>query len=128
MSRGYASVALPLKDRSGEAAYSLETVDLRSLMTAGRSLHERVEEALSHRVFSSVTIDKLIALAGLGEDRPTVVLSDLVDWFFSYFDFTKVWSRRVIAEAISNAVVASRVGYVVGLVRADGAPRYEIRS
>lgn len=121
VSRSYASVALPIKDRSGEATYRLEFVDLRSLMTAGRSLHERVEEALSHRVFSSITVDKLVALAGLGEDRPAVVLSDLVDWFCSYFDFTKVWSRRVIAEAVSNAVVASRAGYVVGLVRADGA-------
>ena len=51
---------------------------------------------------------------------PAVVLSDLVDWFYSYFDFTKVWSRRVIAEAVSNAVLASRVGYTVGLVRGDG--------
>ncbi len=51
---------------------------------------------------------------------PAVGLSDLVDWFYSYFDFTKVWSRRVIAEAVSNAVLASCVGYTVGLVRGDG--------
>ena len=50
----------------------------------------------------------------------TVVLSDLVDWFYSYFDFTKVWSRRVIAEAVSNAVLASRVGYAVGLIHGEG--------
>jgi hypothetical protein len=119
VSRSYATVVVPVKDRSGSATYELESVDLRSLLTAGRSLHERVEEALSHRVFSTVTVDKLLSLAGLGPERSTVVLGDLVDWFFSYFDFTKVWSRRVIAEAVSNAVVADRAGYAVGLVRSD---------
>ena len=120
ISRGYASVVLPVKDRSGQATYVLESVDLRSLLTAGRSLHERVEDALSQRVFGTVTVDKLIALAGLGPGKPAVTLGDLLDWFYSYFDFTKVWSRRVIAEAVSNAVAAGRAGYVVGLVRGDG--------
>jgi hypothetical protein len=111
---------VPLKDRSGQAPYSLDSIDLRSLLTAGRSLHERVEDALSHRVLSTVTVDKLLALAGVSPEKPAAVLSDLVDWFYSYFDFTKVWSRRVIAEAVSNAVLASRAGYAVGLVRGDG--------
>jgi hypothetical protein len=119
VSRGYASVALPVKDRSGQAPYVLETIDLRSLLTAGRSLHERVEDALSQRVFSSLTVDKLIALAGLGPTKPAVTLGDLLDWFYSYFEFTKVWSRRVLAEAVSNAVVASRAGYAVGLIHGD---------
>jgi Protein of unknown function (DUF499) len=118
--RGYASVVIPLKDRGGQAAYSLESTDLRSLLTAGRSLHERVVDALSHRVFSTITVDKLLALAGLGPEKSAVVLSDLVDWFYSYFDFTKVWTRRVVAEAVSNAVAGSRAGYAVGLVRGDG--------
>ena len=126
ISRGYATVVVPLKDRSGQAAYSLESTDLRSLLTAGRSLHERVEGALSHRVFSTVTVDKLLALAGLGSDKSVVVLSDLVDWFYSYFDFTKIWSRRVVAEAVSNAVLASRAGYAVGLVHGDGTT--EVRN
>ena len=67
-----------------------------------------------------MTVDKLLALAGVSPEKPAVVLSDLVDWFYSYFDFTKVWSRRVIAEAVSNAVLASRAGYAVGLVLGDG--------
>jgi Protein of unknown function (DUF499) len=119
VSRGYASVALPVKDRSGQAPYVLETVDLRSLLTAGRSLHERVEDALSQRVFSSLTVEKLTTLAGLSPTKPAVSLGDLLDWFYSYFDFTKVWSRRVLAETVSNAVVASRAGYAVGLIHGD---------
>ena len=42
-----------------------------------------------------------------------------MDWFYSYFEFTKVWSRRVIAEAVSNTIEASRAGYAVGLVHSD---------
>lgn len=48
--------------------------------------------------------------AGLGPGKPVVPLADLVDWFYSYLEFTKVWSRRVIAEAASSAVAAGRVG------------------
>jgi hypothetical protein len=120
VSRSYATVVVPLKDRSGQAPYILESIDLRSLLTAGRSLHERVEDALSHRVFSTVTVDKLLALAGLGPEKPAVILSNLVDWFYSYFDFTKVWSRRVVAGVVCKAVLAARAGYAVGLVPGDG--------
>jgi hypothetical protein len=82
-------------------------------------LHERVEDALSQRVFGNVTTDKLIALAGFSPDKPAVTLGDLVDWFYSYLDFTKVWSRRIIAEAVSSAIGAARAGYVVGLISSD---------
>jgi hypothetical protein len=124
--RAYARVVLPVKDRSGGQAYRLESIDLRNLLTAGRSLHERVVEALSQRVFGSITTDKLVALAGLGPDRPAVSCADLVDWFYSYFEFTKLWHHKAIAEAISNAVRASRAGYVVGLIRADD--RLDVRD
>jgi hypothetical protein len=115
--RSYSSVVLPVKSGAGESPYSLESTDLRSLITAGRSLHERVEGAISQRVFGNITVDKLLALSGLCTAKPIVVVGDLVDWFYSYFEFTKIWSRKVVAEAISNAIVASRLGYAVGLVR-----------
>ena len=57
---------------------------------------------------------------GVGPEKPAVDLGDLVDWFCSYFDFTKLWSRRVVAAAVSNAVLASRAGYAMGLVRGGG--------
>lgn len=125
VSRAYASVALPVRDRAGDAAYALESHDLRTLLTAGRALHERVQESLSHRVFSNLTVDKLLSLAGLGPDRTAVVLSDLVDAFYSYFDFTKLWTRNGVANAVAEAVLQGRAAYAVGLVRSDGviAPR-----
>ena len=85
-------------------------------------------DALSHRVFRTVTVDKLLALAGLGAEKPAVILSDLVDWFYSYFDFTKVWSRRVIAEAVSTRCSprTPATPWVLSAVMAP--PRYGIRS
>jgi len=87
--RAYEAVVLPVRSRRGETPYVMERIDLRSLLTAGRALHERVEDALSSRVFRNVTVDKLISLAGVGAERPVVSCADLVDAFFSYYEFTK---------------------------------------
>lgn len=118
--RAYARAVLPVRAKGGPGPYELEEVDLRSLLSAGRSLHERVMEALSHRVFRSLTIDKLISLAGLGPDRPVVDLGELVDWFFSYFDFTKLVDRSAIADAVARGVMEGRLGYATGVTVAEG--------
>jgi hypothetical protein len=116
LSRAYASVAVPVRTRRGDAPYALDHIDLRSLLTAGRALHERITDALGNRVFASVTVDKLVSLAGVGQERRIVSCADVVDGFFRYFDFTKIWDSRVVAEAISRAVMEERLGYAVGLV------------
>jgi len=116
----YDTVAVPVRTRRGEAPYALDRIDLRSLLTAGRALHERVTDALSSRVFSNITVDKLVTLAGLGTDRSLVNCADLVEGFFRYFDFTKIWHARVVGEAISRAVMEGKTGYAVGLVSNNG--------
>ncbi|MEE1786890.1 DUF499 domain-containing protein [Streptomyces sp. SP17BM10] len=120
----YSAVAVPARPRAGDnAPYSLETFDLRTMLAAGRALHERVVEALSQRVFSSVTASKLVALSGLGPDRKIVRCSELVDWFYSYYEFTKLWKKQAIATAVANAVASSELGYVVGLSEEQGSLR-----
>ena len=52
-------------------------------------------EALAHRVFPTVTVDKLVSLARLGPRHPYMPANDLVRSFSSYFDFTKVTSAQV---------------------------------
>ncbi|MFF7413359.1 ATP-binding protein [Streptomyces lydicus] len=125
ISAAYSTVTIPTRSRTGDAPYVLESADLRTMLAAGRALHERVVEALSQRVFSSITPAKLVALAGLGPDRKAVTCGDLVDWFYSYYDFTKLWGKKAIASAIAKAVSESELGYVVGVVREDAeiAPR-----
>ncbi len=117
----YARVVLPVRASGGDRPWELEEVDLRSLLTAGRSLYERVMEALAHRVFRTVTVDKLVSLAGLGPDRPFIRVGELVRAFFSYFEFTKVTSADVVADAISRAVADRRLAYAPGATVTDGA-------
>ncbi|MEU5435433.1 DUF499 domain-containing protein [Streptomyces sp. NPDC020719] len=117
ISAAYSTVAIPTRSRTGDAPYVLEPSDLRTMLAAGRALHERVVEALSQRVFTTITPAKLVALAGLGPDRKVVTCADLVDWFYSYYDFTKLWDKKNIASAIAKAVAEAELGYVVGLVR-----------
>lgn len=110
----YSRVAIPVRSTGGSRPWELEDIDLRSLLTAGRPLYDRVMEALAHRVFKTVTVDKLISLSGLGPERPFVVASDLVAAFFSYFEFTKVTSAAAIADVVSRACADRRIAYAPG--------------
>ena len=110
---GYSRVALPMRAQ-GDRPWELEESDLRTLLTAGRRLHERVTEAVAHRVFTTVTSAKLVSLAGLGPDRQWIVTSELVAAFFSYFDFTKLTSTAAIVTAISTGVADRKFAYVPG--------------
>jgi hypothetical protein len=114
-SRAYGRVSLPVRSTSAGAAFVMEELDLGTLIGAGRSLHARVLEATSHRVFSTVTVDKLMALVGLGTTRPAVRLSDVVDAFYSYFEFTKILRADVIADAVSRGVMEGRLAYASGV-------------
>jgi hypothetical protein len=70
-------------------------------------------------VFNTVTVDKLMSLVGLGDDREAVMLAGAVDGFFSYFEFTKLTTAAVVADAVSRGVMEGRLGY---------APSVEITS
>ncbi len=119
VSRSYGRVALPVRSTSAGTAFAMEDLDLGTLVGAGRSLHARVMEATSHRVFSTVTVDKLMALIGLGTSRPAVQLSEVVDAFFSYFDFTKIVRADVVADAVSRGVMERRLAYASGATVSD---------
>ncbi|KPM50639.1 hypothetical protein ACG83_39605 [Frankia sp. R43] len=121
----YRTVVLPVRDRTGERPYRMEEIDLRSLVSAGRSLQERVFDALSSRVFSTITPSKLVSLGGLGPEKELIPCAELVDCFFSYYEFVKIRDKGVIADAIARAVSNGDAGYVVGLTRSNEkiAPR-----
>ncbi len=104
ISHAYARAVVPI-EAGGEAPYAWDEADLRPLLAAGRTLHQRVLEALAHRVFATVTVDRLIDRAGLGRDRRFVLGSDLVNWFYTYFAFPKLIGRSAIQQAVAAAVV-----------------------
>jgi uncharacterized protein DUF499 len=111
--RTYETVLIPTADRSGGGAYALERVDLRAQITAGRDLHRRVLDGLRKHVFEAVTPTRLLSLTGLGDGRAVVPCQDLVDWFFSYFDFPKLTNERALKGAI-GAGTTDLFGYVSG--------------
>ncbi|MDZ7413265.1 MAG: DUF499 domain-containing protein, partial [candidate division KSB1 bacterium] len=67
--RLYERVRLPVPEREGEAPYTLETVDLRAQLAAGRDIHGRTLEALRNWVFDYVTPTRLVTLTRLGQPR-----------------------------------------------------------
>jgi hypothetical protein len=126
--RTYETVLIPTSDRSGGGAYALERVDLRAQITAGRDLHHRVLDGLRKHVFESVTPTRLLAITGLGDRRAYIPCQELVDWFFSIFDFPKVMSDSAIKGAIS-AGTTDLFGYASAAHEEEGAivvPRLDL--
>lgn len=118
--RAYDQVVVPMAAKDGSAPYRIETIGLRTLLTSGRTLEQRVREALEGWVFDEITVDKLIALSGLGAARPAIRCSQLVDSFFSFFEYTKLWTAEPIARAIAAGVEQGRFAYATGVRLDDG--------
>jgi len=116
--RAYGRVVLPVRS-SGGSPFIMEAMDLGTLTGAGRGLHARVLDATSHRVFSTVTVDKLMSLMDLGAATPAVLLSAVVDAFYSYFEFTKLIRADVVADVVSRGVMERRLGYASGVSIAE---------
>ena len=121
--RAYATAAVPVRSDLGASAFLIEEVSLRALLTNGLSLHERVREALRHRVFDRLTVAKLIELAGLGPQHSAVACSAVVDGFFSFFQFTKIASAEVVADAVRRAVMERTAAYATGIEFGSGEIR-----
>jgi Protein of unknown function (DUF499) len=113
----YDTVLLPT-DVGADATVTFDTVDLSTVLAAGRTVGERVHDALAHHVFDSVTPARLVKLSRLG-DRNVVPCPELVGGFFRYFAFTKLWSVAAIRAAIAKGVERGEFGYGVG-VQIDG--------
>lgn len=113
----YDTVLLPT-DVDADGAVTFDKVDLSTVMSAGRTLSERVRDALAHHVFDSVTPARLVKLSRLG-DRQVVPCSELAGGFFRYFAFTKLWDLAAVRLAIAKGVERSEFAYGVG-VQIDG--------
>lgn len=111
MGHAYERVAVPVGGEAGGIRF--EEVSLSTVLAAGRGLHERVRDALSHHVFDRLTPARLAAVAQLNE-RGLAWGDRLADDFFAYFELTKLWSldavRTAIAEGVSNGLFAYGVG------------------
>ncbi len=117
----YEMVRFPVPDRTGEAPYQWETVDLRARVSGITQVHARLLDALRNWVFDYVTPDRLMSLTRLGqvlEEGNAVVeylaCEGMVAWFFSYLDFPKLLDRHALRKGIAAGVKGKDLGYVVG--------------
>ena len=122
----YASLRLPIADKSAPSGYRLEVVDIPLRIGPGRDIHGLMVEALRHHVTERVTPQKLLSLCRLGpaEDQGTetefAACEEVLNWFFSYLDFPKVWDKSAIQRAIAAGVEGSLLGYVPSARLASG--------
>lgn len=111
----YQLVYLPVFARGPEDAFDLEVFDLSAQIGRG-SIHERVVAALSNWVFDTLRPDRIVHLTRLGQgDAPFFMACvQLVDAFFSMYQFPKLWDDRPLRAAIAVGVGAGTFGYVAG--------------
>jgi len=103
----YDRIALPIAEQT---MYSWRIIELQSRNET--SLHDRVMGALrdGKQVFDSVTPDKLIALTSLNESQ-VIKTADITNWFFSFFNFTRLTSADAVVNAVQRGVQDEKFGY-----------------
>jgi hypothetical protein len=114
----YERILLPVST-DGPAGVRFESVDLGTVLAAGRSIHERVRDALNLHVFDTLKSKRLLALTKLAE-RGTVRCDVLIESFFSYYEFTKLWGVGPLHEAIAAGVASGDFAYAVGVAEQNG--------
>jgi len=119
MGQAYERIVLPVGS-NGNAGLQLDDISLGTVMAAGRQLHERVRDALSHQVFDRLTPARLAAVAKLNE-HGVAYCEKLADDFFAYFELTKLWSVEPLREAIAEGVSSGLFAYAVGVSGETGA-------
>jgi hypothetical protein len=122
----YERVLLPVGN-DGPGGVRFESVDLGTVLSAGRSIHERVRDALNLHVFDTLKPKRLLALTKLAE-RGTVRCDVLIESFFSYYEFTKLWGVGPLHEAIATGVAAGDFAYAIGVSDEDGTLSVADRS
>jgi hypothetical protein len=115
----YERVWLP-GQMAGQSAgrLALEKLSLAGRPTVTTGIHERLMELLTeitHRVFETVTAEKIVALMhmGMGSDAPRVIkLGDVVDAFYEILDFPRLVDAAAIRQAVVEGVEDGVFGYL----------------
>lgn len=128
LQRLYEEIILPIPNKDPEVAnpLKLERIDLQSQLNTSHKLQERVLEALKNQVFDSVTVNKLVRLTGLSEEKPYIQGKELVAYFFKFPDYPKLLSDQAVKTAILQGIEQGQFGYVPSLTIAQtGFPTLE---
>lgn len=113
----YERIYLPVGP-DGPGGVRCDVIELGTVLAAGRSIHERVRDALTHHVFDSLVPKRVVSLSRLGERR-LVWCEELAAAFFRFYEFTKLWSLDPLLAAIAEGVARGELGYAIGV---EGEP------
>lgn len=118
LQRLYTEIILPLPNKNSEmtSPLKLEVIDLQSQLHTSQKLQERVLEALKNQVFDTLTVNKLVRLTGLSEQKPYIQAKELIAYFFKFPDYPKLLSEEAVKTAILQAVAQGNLGYVASLI------------
>jgi hypothetical protein len=128
----YGEVLVPVES-DGPGGVRFERVDMGTVLAAGRTLHERIHDALADKVFDSLTARRLVSLSHLAE-REAVRCDTLAQSFFSYYQYTKLWSADALRAAIAKGVSEGLFAYATGAsgegadVRVEAPALIQLRS
>lgn len=128
----YGEVLVPVES-DGPGGVRFERVDLGTVLAAGRTLHERIHDALADKVFDSLTARRLATLSRLAE-REVVRCDTLAQSFFPYYQYTKLWSADALRAAIAKGVSEGLFAYATGAsgegpdVRVEDPALIQLRS
>ncbi len=128
LQRLYEEIILPIPNKDPEVAnpLKLERIDLQSQLNTSHKLQERVLEALKNQVFDSVTVNKLVRLTGLSEEKTYLQGKELVAYFFKFPDYPKLLSEKSVKTAILQGIEQGKLGYVPSLtIPQTGLPTLE---
>jgi hypothetical protein len=114
----YERILLPV-GADGPGVVRFEPVDLGTVLAVGRGLQERVHEALGLYVFDTLKPKRLLALTNLAE-HGAIQCDVLVESFFSYYEYTKLWGAAALNRAIADGVAAKDFAYAVGVADQNG--------
>jgi hypothetical protein len=117
LGQAYEKVAVPQGVGEGNRV-DFDELDLGTVLGAGRTLHERVRDALDAAVFDSLEPSRVALIAKLGEND-FAWCEELAGRAYRFFELPKLWSPNAFKVGIAKGVAAGVFGYVRG-VREEG--------
>jgi hypothetical protein len=116
LGQAYERVAVP-QGIGADSKVEFTEVALGTVLGVGRTLHERVRDALQAEVFDSLEPSRVAVIAKLDE-RGHEMCERLAERAYSFFELPKLWSPAAFKRGIAKGVSQGAFAYGTGLTEA----------
>lgn len=113
LGQAYERVAVP-QGIGDDGKVEFTEVALGTVLGVGRTLHERVRDALQAEVFDSLEPSRVAVIAKLDE-RGYEMCERLAERAYSFFELPKLWSPAAFKKGIAKGVTSGAFAYATGL-------------